>query len=189
MPPTIRRATLSDLDALLDLVHRAYRGDSARAGWTHEADLLDGQRTDAAALAAIINDDRQQLLIAEDRGRAVGCVQVSDQGGGTAYLGMLSVDPTLQTKGLGRLLIDAAEACGRDAFAAERMEMTVIEQRTELIAYYERRGYSRTGETRPFPLDDPRFGLPRRRDLRFVVLAKPLEGPEIPSGARFGSMR
>ena len=174
MHPTIRLATAVDLSALLDLVQRAYRGDSARAGWTHEADLLDGQRTDAEALATMLADDRQRVLVAEQHDRLIGCVQVSDQGNGIAYLGMLSVDPGLQAHGLGRLLIGAAETTAAEAFAARRMEMTVIDQRAELIAYYERRGYVRTGETRPFPLDDPRFGLPRRRDLKFAVLMKNL---------------
>ena len=54
------------------------------------------------------------------------------------------------------------------------MEMTVITQRRELIAWYERRGYTVTGESRPFPHSDERFGLPRRTDLVFEVLAKPL---------------
>lgn len=181
MHDPIRLATAADIASLLDLVHSAYRGDSARAGWTHEADLLDGQRTDAQALGALLADDRQRILIAEKEARAIGCVQVSDEGNGTAYLGMLSVDPRLQASGLGKRLIVAAEAAAREWFDAARMEMTVIEQRTELVAYYERRGYRRTGETRPFPLDDPRFGLPRQRDLRFVVLAKALTAPETPS--------
>jgi GNAT superfamily N-acetyltransferase len=171
---SIRRASLRDLAMLHDLVHRAYRGDAARGGWTHEADLLDGQRTDADALSAMLMDDTQRVLVAGAADRLAGCVQVSDQGGGTAYLGMLSVDPDVQAGGLGRALIAAAEQEARSAFAATRMEMTVIKQRAELIAYYERRGYKLSGEERPFPLDDPRFGLPRRRDLVFVVLAKSL---------------
>ena len=174
MDAIIRLANPADLETLHDLVHRAYRGDSARQGWTHEADLLDGQRTDRDALTAMLEDPGQRVLVAEQRHRVTGCVQVSDQGNGTAYLGMLSVDPALQAAGLGRRLIAAAEEAARSAFGARRMEMTVIRQRAELIAYYERRGYRRTGEERPFPLSDPRFGLPRRNDLVFVVLAKPL---------------
>jgi len=174
MNSAIRLATPADLELLHDLVHRAYRGDSARQGWTHEADLLDGQRTDRDALAAMLGDRSQRLLVAEAGGRLIGCVQVADQGRGTAYLGMLSVDPAVQTGGLGRQLIAAAEREAVEAFGASRMEMTVIRQRTELVAYYERRGYQLTGEERPFPLDDPRFGLPRRRDLVFVVLVRSL---------------
>ena len=174
MKPDIRAAAAVDIPALLDLVHSAYRGDRARAGWTHEADLLDGQRTDAEGLQAILADPNQRLLLADQDGALAGCVQISDQGGGTAYLGMLSIAPERQAAGLGRVLIAAAEDHARRLFGAQRIEMTVIRQREELIAYYNRRGYALTGEERPFPLDDPRFGVPKRRDLSFVVLAKEL---------------
>jgi ribosomal protein S18 acetylase RimI-like enzyme len=174
MEALIRTAALADLDPLLVLVHRAYRGDSARTGWTHEADLLDGQRTDAAALQAMLHDARQRILVAEQEGALAGCVNIADQGDGTAYLGMLAIDPDRQAAGLGRQLIHAAETMAARLFGTATMEMTVIRQREELIAYYERRGYARTGEERPFPLDDPRFGIPRRQDLSFIVLAKRL---------------
>lgn len=170
----MRAATAADIPALLDLVHSAYRGERARGGWTHEADLLDGQRTDAEALGEIIGDPKQRILLAEQNGALCGCVQISDQGDGKAYLGMLSIAPERQAAGLGRALIAAAEDEARRQFGAVRMEMTVIRQRKELVAWYERRGYVRTGEERPFPLDDPRFGIPKRRDLTFVVLAKSL---------------
>ncbi|WP_313472450.1 GNAT family N-acetyltransferase [Brevundimonas sp.] len=172
--PTFRPAAPDDVPALHRLVESAYRGDSAKAGWTHEADLLGGQRTDEAELLDILADVRRVILLAEVDGVLIGCVQVADQSEGLAYLGLLTVDPTRQAGGLGRLLIDAAEAEARNRFAATRMEMTVIRQRVELIAWYERRGYALTGETRPFPLDDERFGLPQTRDLEFVVLEKAL---------------
>ena len=105
----------------------------------------------------------------------VGCVQVTDKGEALAYLGMLSVDPDLQGAGLGRRLIASAESEARNRFGADRMEMTVIAQRRELIDWYVRCGYQLTGETRPFPVTDPRFGLPRRNDLAFVVLARTLD--------------
>ena len=145
--PTFRPATSSDVAALHRLVESAYRGDSAKAGWTHEADLLGGQRTDEAELLGIIADTGRVILLA--------------------------VDPARQAGGLGRLLIDAAEAEARSRFGATRMEMTVIRQRSELIAWYERRGYAQTGETRPFPLDETTFGL-SDRDLTFVVMEKAL---------------
>lgn len=172
--PVFRPAAPDDVPALWALIESAYRGDSAKAGWTHEADLLGGQRTDEAELRDILADASRIILLAEVDGALTGCVQVADQGQGLAYLGLLTVDPARQAGGLGRLLIDAAEAEAAARFAATRMEMTVIRQRAELIAWYERRGYRLTGETRPFPLDDPRFGLPRTRDLAFVVLEKPL---------------
>ena len=170
----IDTATPDDLEPLLVLVHKAYRGDSARAGWTHESDLLDGMRTDHAALAEIVADPAQRLLVARDGDDLAGCIVLTDKGGALAYIGMVTVDPVRQAAGLGRQLLDAVEAEARAAFGATRAEMTVISQRTELIAWYERRGYVRTGERRPFPAADPRFGLPKRDDLEFVVLEKRL---------------
>jgi ribosomal protein S18 acetylase RimI-like enzyme len=174
----IRPATLADVPDLNGLVARAYRGDAARAGWTHEADLLDGQRTDTDALAEMIRDPDKIILLAHDHGTLVGCVLVERTGDGSAYLGLLSVEPARQAAGLGRVLIQAAEREAAVRYGASRMEMTVIRQRLELIAYYERRGYTMTGETAPFPLDDPRFGIPRRRDLEFVVLTKTLRADQ-----------
>nr|WP_313040844.1 GNAT family N-acetyltransferase [Brevundimonas diminuta] len=171
---TFRPAAPDDVPALHRLIESAYRGDSAKAGWTHEADLLGGQRTDEAELRDILADASRVLLLAEIDGVLTGCVQVAKQGEGLAYLGLLTVDPRRQAGGLGRWLIAAAEAEAIDRFGATRMEMTVIRQRAELIAWYERRGYRLTGETRPFPLDDERFGLPQTRELVFVVLEKAL---------------
>jgi ribosomal protein S18 acetylase RimI-like enzyme len=176
----IRTVTSEDLPALHALVERAYRGDAARTGWTHEADLLDGQRTDLEALAETLADPDRRILVAFDGDTLVGCVQISKVAGGRAYLGLLTVDPDRQACGLGAKLIAAAEDQALALFGAQAMEMTVIRQRKELIAYYERRGYALTGEERPFPLDDPRFGLPRTRDLAFVVLLKPLPAPPSP---------
>jgi ribosomal protein S18 acetylase RimI-like enzyme len=172
----IRFATHDDIPALHDLVERAYRGDSARQGWTHEADLLDGQRTDVEALRETIADPDQRVLVAEDgNGGFAGCVNIARVKGDRAYLGMLSVDPARQAGGIGRALLAAGEAAAAEQFGSRVIEMTVIRQRAELIAWYERRGYRLTGEERPFPLDDERFGLPRTRELSFVVLAKALD--------------
>ena len=170
----IDAATAADLPALHALVESAYRGDSARGGWTHEADLLGGQRTDLAALSEQIEDPAQAILVARDGAGLVGCVAIADRGGSTAYVGLVTVDPARQASGLGRQLLTAAEDHATQYFAADRAEMTVISLRTELIAWYQRRGYALTGETRPFPAADPRFGLPQRGDLGFVVMAKPL---------------
>lgn len=163
-----------ELQSLHRLIESAYRGGSAKRGWTHEADLLGGQRTDQEALEAMLADPAQVLLVARDGGGLAGCVSVADKGGGLAYIGLVTVDPERQAVGLGRQLLQAAEEFAAKQFASIRAEMTVIVQRTELIAWYERRGYALTGEHRPFPATDPRFGVPQRDDLEFVVLAKPL---------------
>lgn len=170
----IRLATAADLPALHALVEGAYRGDSARRGWSHEADLLDGQRTDEQELNDLLSDPTQVVLVAEQAGGLIGCVAVADKGHGLTYLGMLSVDPARQAGGLGRRLVGAAEAQAVERFRARSMEMSVIHSRAELIAWYERLGYRLTGERRPFPMQDPRFGLPRVDDLTFVVMARDL---------------
>jgi N-acetylglutamate synthase-like GNAT family acetyltransferase len=168
----IRMAAQDDVPALHALVEAAYRGDTARRGWTHEADLLGGQRTDTEKLEEQVAAPGSAILMAESGGRVLGCVHVEAKPGALAYLGLLSVHPDVQASGLGGRLITAAEHYAEQTFGAGTMEMTVIRRRPELIAYYERRGYRRTGEERPFPLDDLRFGIPTTRDLAFVVLAK-----------------
>lgn len=167
-PLAIRPATPADLALLHPVIERAYRGDAARGGWTHEADLIEGARTDLATLEAILAAPDSRLLVAERDGAIIGCVQISDRGAGLAYLGLLCIDPVLQAAGLGRQLIAAAEAEAGVTFATSAIEMTVIDSRHELVAYYERRGYRRTGERRafPIPLDPP---------LSMVVLAKELQ--------------
>ena len=164
----IRIATPADASALRALIERAYRGDAARAGWTHEADLLDGPRTTPAAIDDILNDPAQRVLMRYDGETLVASVVVADCGGGTAYLGMLAVDPAAQAQGLGRALIAAAESYAAREWGATRMEMTVIHVRDELIAYYQRRGYRLTGETRDWP---PYVVLPER-PLELVVMEK-----------------
>lgn len=180
MPATdhiVRPATAADIPALHALVESAYRGDSARRGWTHEADMLGGQRTDTGELASIIVNKTAALLVVEADGALIGCVHLKPAGRtGTVYLGLFAVAPDRQASGLGKALLAAAEHHAEHAMSAQAIEMTVIRQREELIAWYERRGYGRTGEGRPFPHDDARFGLPNRRDLSFVVLEKRLDG-------------
>jgi ribosomal protein S18 acetylase RimI-like enzyme len=171
--PSIRAAGPTDLPAIHALVERAYRGAGARRGWTHEDDLLVGTRIPPAALGAILADPRQLLLVAEAGEAPIGCVRIADKGKGSASLGLLSVDPERQARGLGRLLVEAAEREAARRFGASRMEMNVLRQRPELIAWYERRGYRRTGEEQPFPADT-RFGRPRAPGLTFLVLEKVL---------------
>jgi Acetyltransferases len=149
--PRFRPAVADDTPALHRLIESAYRGDSARAGWTHEADLLTTPRTSAEELTAAIADPRETILLAFDGGDLAGCVRVSRLADDRAYFGMLTVDPRRQAGGLGRALITAAETWATEHWGARIMELSVVSVRAELIAYYERRGYRRTGETRPFP--------------------------------------
>lgn len=158
--------TASPVDAadLKHLLEAAYRGDSARRGWNHEADILDDERITPEELAALLADPQVTMLVARAGEALVGSVAVTRKDAELAYLGMLCVEPGLQSAGLGRRLLDAAEEHARRS-GVTAVEMTVIDSREALIAWYERRGYRRTGETRPFPvLRDP--------PITFVVLEK-----------------
>jgi len=170
---TFRDATPADVDDVVALVESAYRGVSSELGWTTEAHLLDGQRTDAASVAAIVDDPDAEVLLAEDAdGALLGCCELRRSASG-AYFGMFAVRPQLQGRGLGRRLITHADAEAVRRFGAAALEMTVIAQRTDLIAWYVRLGFAPTGERKPFPHGDERFGQPRRDDLEFVVLRRP----------------
>jgi ribosomal protein S18 acetylase RimI-like enzyme len=170
----IRLGTSADTAAVVALIESAYRGEVSRAGWTTEADLLDGQRTDAAEISGILAEPEARLLLATRGPAIIGCVLLRREATG-AYIGMLAVCPDLQAKGLGKALLNEAEHRGRTEFAATRARMTVIAQRIDLIAWYVRRGYRVTNRTEPFPYGDRRFGVPKRGDLRFVILEKPLQ--------------
>lgn len=166
---SILPATEQDISRLNALVNSAYRGDSSRRGWTTEADLLDGIRTNEESLRAMLQNPQATVLKYETEGHLLGCVYLEKKQD-NLYLGMLTVAPDAQTGGIGKQLMAAAEQVARDR-QCRSISMTVIPQRTELIAWYERRGYRATGETRPFPMDDPRFGLPKV-PLSFIVMEK-----------------
>lgn len=170
---TFREAAEDDIPALVALLESAYRGEASRDGWTTEAGLLDGQRTDPDGVAAVLADEGSMMLAVERDGGLVACCQL-ERRAGHAYFGMFAVRPVLQGAGVGKLVLAEAERRAVTEWGAGQMQMTVIRQREDLIAWYERRGYQRTGELRPFPYGDERFGIPRRDDLAFELLVKPL---------------
>lgn len=170
---TFRDAVDSDVEGLVALIESAYRGDSSRAGWTTEADILEGQRTDPEGVRAVVESPDSRLLTVERDGVLVACCQMEHRGD-HAYFGMFAVSPALQGDGLGKLIIAEAERTARATWGVTEMHMTVISVREDLIAWYERRGYSRTGKMTPFPYGDERFGIPQRDDLSFELLVKPL---------------
>ncbi len=170
----LRPAEKSDLLQLSRLVNSAYRGDVSRQGWTTEADLLDGQRTDAESLSEMLGD-QQFILLAESRSKdLLGCVFLKNKSQDLAYLGMLTVKPDQQANGLGKKILAAGENFAREQWRSKKMEMTVISIRQELIEWYERRGYKNTWRSEDFPYGNIRFGQPKRDDLKFVILEKNL---------------
>lgn len=167
-----RAATLDDVPALVALVESAYRGESSRAGWTTEADFLEGQRTDPDEISRLIGTPKNLVLMAFDE-RLVACCHLAEVDG-AGYFGMFAVVPGLQGGGVGRAVLAEAERTFR-SWGLSEVRMKVVNRRAELIAWYERRGYTLTGGMSPFPYGDERFGKPLAEDLAFVTLVKPLD--------------
>ena len=168
-----RIATNKDTCNIVDLVHSAYRGETSRNGWTTEANFLDGTRTDAEEVSAIINTLGNAIVLCENNNQLLASVHLQKQGD-TAYLGMFAVHPTLQNNGIGKALLATAEQTAQQQWQCKCIHMTVITLRTELIGWYERRGYQRSGLFKPFPYGQPRYGSPKRDDLLLEVLEKKL---------------
>jgi GNAT superfamily N-acetyltransferase len=189
----IASATPDDLRGVVELVNSAYRGTGAQAGWTTEAAYIDGQRITLEDLTRDLSmEPRPTLLILrQSRDSEIqACAMVEPiagaDGEAKAYIGMVTVRPDLQAAGVGRVILEAAETHAR-AQGATRARMTVISIRESLIAWYQRRGYRPTGEEQPFPYHDPSIGTPRRPDLVFAVLEKPLTGADRFQGQASGT--
>ena len=167
-----KKAIPANSQEIASLVNSAYRGESSKAGWTTEADFLGGQRCDENSISELIQKkDFVILTHVSGKNEIIACVHLEKKDDQTTYLGMLTVQPNLQAKGLGKILLKEAEDYSKKYFQSSKIEMTVIYLRKELIAWYERRGYKHTGETRPFPMNDLKFGLPKT-ELFFIVLKK-----------------
>lgn len=169
---SFRRACAHEAELIAKLVNSAYRGDSSRAGWTTEADLLDGQRTDEQEIQRLIQDETSIILLCLNNGEVIGSVLLQKKEE-AAYLGMFVVKPELQGSGIGKRFLCEAEQFAQREWGIRKITMTVITRLQELIAFYQRRGYRRTGEVLPFP-DDPAAGIPLVQGLQFEILEKDL---------------
>jgi ribosomal protein S18 acetylase RimI-like enzyme len=168
----ISKATIDDVEELNKLVNSAYRGESSKKGWTTEADLLGGVRTSVQGLMETIQTPSTTILKYVATSELLACVMLIKKED-ALYLGMLTVSPELQGGGIGKKLLKAAEIFAYEN-ELKKIEMTVISIRSELIAWYERHGYVRTGQSKPFPMNDQTFGLPTQ-PLSFIVMEKTLE--------------
>ena len=175
---SLRRAKLNDADALQKLVNSAYRGDSSRQGWTTEAEILGGQRTDAEGIRDLISKKDSVFLLLESSTdlspEIIASVHLEKTEKDSCYFGMFTVNPELQGRGIGKALMREAEAFAKNNWHCYVMEMTVITVRQELVNWYIKHGYHKTNELKDFPYGDERFGLPLRPDLKMVVLKKDL---------------
>jgi ribosomal protein S18 acetylase RimI-like enzyme len=168
----IEKATLTDVPELNHLVNSAYRGESSKKGWTHESELIGGIRTTEAGLTDTISEANTTILKYISNSQIIGCMLL-EQYPESLYLGMLTVSPTLQGGGIGKKLLAAAEEMAH-SLQLSTISMTVVSVRTELIDWYKRHGYQPTGETKPFPMNDPNFGEPKQF-LEFIVMKKDLD--------------
>lgn len=149
-----------------------YRGETSRQGWTTEADLLSGLRTDVAEVRRLIANDTAMILLFQLGAEIVGSVCIEWQGA-QAHLGLFVVKPDLQGQNIGKQLLEFAEQTALEQWAVGKMVMAVISCRYELIAYYQRRGYQRTHVFKEFPLN-PELWQPQVVDLRLEILEKSL---------------
>jgi ribosomal protein S18 acetylase RimI-like enzyme len=163
------KATIEDIAELNKLINSAYRGESAKQGWTHESDLLTGIRIDEEELSNLITKKDTSIIKYTDDAKIVACMLLEQQHG-FLYLGMLTVSPNLQANGIGKQLLHEAEKEAA-SLGISKIRMTVISTRAELIEWYKKRGYKDTGVIKPFPTDSRKFGLPLM-PLQFVVMEK-----------------
>jgi len=167
----ITAASIEDIPQLVSLINSAYRGEASKQGWTTEADLLEGElRTDIPTLTSLMNEPDGLILKYSTHEGIFGSVYLKKQDRGL-YLGMLTVSPKKQAAGIGKDLMKAAEQIAKEKNCS-CIFMNVISVRDELVAWYERQGYYKTGETKPLP-SDTKFGKPTR-DLEFAIMEKKL---------------
>jgi ribosomal protein S18 acetylase RimI-like enzyme len=162
-------ATPDNVPALNKLVNSAYRGESSRKGWATEADLIDGTRITEGILHELLSTPGLIILTYKEKNELLGCVELRKDAD-KMYLGMLSVNPEIQAKGIGKILMQAGEAHARQQHCS-KVYMTVVSVRDKLIDWYLRQGYSLTGERKPFAMPDERWGTPKQ-PLEFVVMEK-----------------
>ena len=170
---TYRPAVLADVASVVAMVNAAYRGDSSRAGWTTEADLLGGQRTDADEVSSLIGAEHSIVLLCFEDAELTGTVHLH-HAHRVAHMGMLVIKPGLQGRGLGKKLMQAAEAAAIKMWGVHKMLMHVITLMHELIAFYERRGYRRSGKIKAFP-GELKFGIPKVAGLEIELMEKSLD--------------
>ncbi|WP_410209131.1 GNAT family N-acetyltransferase [Aquirhabdus sp.] len=166
----IRIATLTDALEISTLVNAAYRPKSDQAGWTHESDLVSGSRTSYEQIIEIIEKNDSIVLVGIYNTKIYACVHI-EKADHHCYIGMLAVAPTSQDSGLGKEILNHAEQFAIDYFSAEKFVMIVLSARHELLSFYLRRGYQKTGTSMDYPLSAG-VGLPRQNNLRIEILEK-----------------
>jgi GNAT superfamily N-acetyltransferase len=145
-----RRACAADAAAIVELVNRANTGDGGSLGWTHEANFFEGSRTDVAEILELLAVPGSTFVLHLEGEEIVGCAYLKTIRS-AGYMGLLAVRPMLQAGGIGTGLIAECERVARGEWRCPTMLISVItSHRPELTAFYERRGYARTGRFKSF---------------------------------------
>ena len=165
-----KKAVLTDVEAIVKLVNMAYRGETSRAGWTTEADILDGLRTSVNEVEHFITSENAIILLCLNDDELLGSICIEKESA-IAHIGMFVVNPTIQANGIGKRLLTEAESLAQHMWGIEQFQMRVITIRHELIAFYERRGYMRTGILIEFPVS-PDVWQPKLAGLQLETLEK-----------------
>jgi ribosomal protein S18 acetylase RimI-like enzyme len=176
MQSVLRIGSESDASEIVSLVNRAYRPASYEHGWTHEADLVSGERTSANQVLSLFGPQSAILVLCQQEA-IVACVHLQN-GESAVYIGMLATEPAFQARGLGKQMLFQAERYAVERFNAAAFKMSVLSSRPELIAFYERRGYVRTGEVEDYPLS-AEVGRPIVEGLQVEVLVKEPANPAL----------
>lgn len=167
--PLFRLAGPADAAPITALIERAYRGPETAGQWDSESHLLRGPRTSIAEIADLLGRADSRFVVAMQAGRMAGCALIQQVAADTdprfCYFGMFATDPACRAEGLGKAVLAESERLARDIFGARHMVMTVINVRTALIAWYERRGYRLTGVHLPFPFTETSGEARRDFDL------------------------
>ena len=160
-------ANISEAQGINDLLNFAYRGEK---GWTTEVSLVEGDRSNISDITLAI--ENSVFLIHKNNSDLMACICLESTGN-DVYIGSFAVHPDHQATGLGKSVLEAAEAYANNELNAKKIIMVVLSLRTELIAFYERRGYKRSGVFKEYP-SHLKVGTPKRNDLTIEQLHKNL---------------
>lgn len=165
----LEKANHNDVDNIVNLVNLAYRGE---IGWTKETDLVSGDRVDANSIEQLLVDDSIHFLVAYSFGNLLCCICI-EESKAIANIGFLTVNPKYQQLGIGKAVLSQSEDYIQVRLKLKQCVMQVISQRKELIAFYMRRGYKKTGLVKPYPLN-LNSGTPSAKGLTIDTLNKKL---------------
>lgn len=167
---SFRTANKTDAEAIAQLVNKSYRPESGSRGWTHESGLVLGNRTNAGQVADAMSKVGSTILLGLSGSEVVACVHI-EKDSGNCHIGMLAVSPNLQGVGFGKTMLAQAESYASANFGSEKFVMLVVSSRSELISFYLRRGYQKTGTVMDYPLSAG-AGTPIHAGLKIEVLEK-----------------